>query len=411
MLLTNIYYLVDWGNVKVSILIAMIFLTGCLPLKVKDRENAKTTSSSGTAVPSGGAVDSVTAFQATVYPIGKARCVSCHIATNQPFFAANDVKSAHDALISQNKVDFNNIASSRMVQRLAVDNHNCWGNCAANATEMQTAIANWKAMMTPVTPPPTSSSTATSSGTSTGTGTGTTTNTQTNTPPVRMNSIAMPVPANIPLGPTNYVTISWTLDSANDSITPNLVGATFSFDIQRFDDFSYRVRNPRILTTTSAISLSDIRLAVNGVIRPNDATYTLVTATANAGTTATVLSPAAMVVLFDKGPAMDQLMVSFGSIRTGLSNACKNVAGYTAMVKPGFATYCTRCHGTGSGLDLISGTDTQICARALAKTNRTTPASSELIVKPNTGTGHPGGRIALPQTTIDSWINWITSER
>ncbi len=406
---------------KALILFLAILATGCLPLKVKDRDNAKTSSSSGSvAPPVAGAVDSVTAFQATVYPIAKVRCISCHIGTNQPFFASNDVKAAHDSLISQSKIDFNNIPNSRMVQRLSVDAHNCWGNCPANALEMQNAIAAWKAMMTPPTNTQTNtntgsgSSTATSTNTGSSTNTTSTTSTSTNTsttPPVRMNTVAMPIPANIPLGPTNYVAVNWTLNSPADSIDPNLVGATFSFDIQRFDDFSYRVRNPRILTTTTAISVSDIRLAVNGVIRPADATYTLVTATVNPGTTATVLSPAAMVVLIDRGPAMDQLMVSFGSIRSGQSTACKNLAGYTAMVKPGFSTYCTRCHGMGSGLDLVSGTDAQICARALAKTNRTTPASSELIVKPNTGTGHPGGRIALPQTTIDSWINWIISER
>jgi hypothetical protein len=402
--------------VKIIIyLILVVIFQGCLPLKIKDRTDSKTVSASGTSTPttnsSGAAVDSLTAFQSTVYPIAKARCVSCHIATNQPFFASNDARSAHDALISQSKINFNNIPSSRLVQRLSPENHNCWGNCSDNAKEMQLAIEKWKALMTP--PTPTATQTSIQTATNTAGSTSTATNTQTTTV-MRMNTVAMPIPANLPTGgnlAANFVPITFTLNSPNDSIDPNLVGATFSFDIQKFDNFSYRVKNPRILTPNTGISVSDIRLAVNGVIRPADATYSLVTATVNMGATATVLSPAAMVVLIDKGPTLDQMMVSFGSIKSGtLSNTCKNVAGFTSMVKPGFATYCNRCH-SGGGFDLVSGTDAAICARALAKTDRANPANSPLIVKPNTGTNHPGGRIALPQTTIDSWINWITSER
>lgn len=91
----------------------------------------------------GAAQVSYDAFEKTVYPITRANCVSCH-ATQQPAHASPDLKTAHDALISNFKVNFDNIPSSRMVKKLREDNHNCWGDCEENALEMEAAITEWK---------------------------------------------------------------------------------------------------------------------------------------------------------------------------------------------------------------------------------------------------------------------------
>ena len=104
----------------------------------------------------GSAAISYEAFEETVYPVTRANCVSCH-ATQQPAHASPDVKVAHDAIISNFKVNFDNIPSSRMVKKLRDDNHNCWGDCEDNALEMETAITDWKNVIkdsgTTVTPP------------------------------------------------------------------------------------------------------------------------------------------------------------------------------------------------------------------------------------------------------------------
>lgn len=99
------------------------------------------------------------AFEATVYPITQARCVSCH-QVQSPQHASSDVAVAHDAAFT--KVNFGNIPNSRLVRKLRDEAHNCWGDCQANADEMEAAIEEWYAAIqdadeqspTPVIPPP-----------------------------------------------------------------------------------------------------------------------------------------------------------------------------------------------------------------------------------------------------------------
>ncbi len=91
----------------------------------------------------GGAAEiSYNAFANTVYPLTRANCVSCH-ATQQPAHASPDLKKAHDDVISNFKVNFSNIPASRMVKKLRDENHNCWGDCEDNASEMEAAISDW----------------------------------------------------------------------------------------------------------------------------------------------------------------------------------------------------------------------------------------------------------------------------
>ncbi len=376
-------------------------------LETKNRSSATiaTATSTATSPGSSGSLTSLAAFQSTVYPIVRARCVSCHIATIQPFFASDSASMAHDALISGGKVNLQDPAASRLVARLKVDLHNCWSDCNANATEMQAAIAKWSALIKPV-------NTSTSTGTSTDTSTSTSTATGT-TPAARSNTISMPVPAILPLGgdaAANFVKITWPLDSAADTISPDITGATISFEIQKFDNFSYRVRNPKIISAGKPVYIFDLRLAVNGVIRANDATYTLLDQMVPISTTGTTLSSAPMVVLLDKGPGVDQLAVSFAKVQVSVP-ACKNLAGFTTMVKSVMTTSCTRCHGSGNVFDMTSGTDANICLRTLGRVDFNTPLNSSLIVKPFKGTNHDGGGNLINQTVVNNWVNWITSER
>tara|TARA_B100001971_G_scaffold213155_1_gene245655 strand:+ start:255736 stop:257364 length:1629 start_codon:yes stop_codon:yes gene_type:complete len=91
------------------------------------------------------ALDSVGAFEQTVYQLTTENCIQCH-ANTAPQHANQNIQLAHDSLLNQGKINFNNIPASRMVQRLRVDQHNCWGNCEANAVQMENAIAQWKSL-------------------------------------------------------------------------------------------------------------------------------------------------------------------------------------------------------------------------------------------------------------------------
>ncbi len=101
---------------------------------------------------------SIEAFKTTVYPITRARCVSCHGTTQTPLHASSNLETAHNVLVDNFKIDFNNIPSSRMVLKLKNERHNCWGDCTANANEMQEEITEWKRIIDEKAPDATDSS-------------------------------------------------------------------------------------------------------------------------------------------------------------------------------------------------------------------------------------------------------------
>ncbi len=113
-----------------------------------DGTNGTTSATDGTNGTNGGTVDvkalSVQAFSQTTHLLTKAHCVNCHGNFQQPLHAVADPTQAHDALIDTNKINFSDIPNSRIVQKLRVNMHQCWSDCASNATEMEQSIVNWK---------------------------------------------------------------------------------------------------------------------------------------------------------------------------------------------------------------------------------------------------------------------------
>lgn len=92
------------------------------------------------------------AFATTVYPVLTEYCSRCHsesaVTKQQPYFASSDVNAAYQA--AKSKIRLDNPAASRLVQRLRTDFHNCWDDCSANATEMQSAIQAFADTIVPV---------------------------------------------------------------------------------------------------------------------------------------------------------------------------------------------------------------------------------------------------------------------
>ncbi len=97
-----------------------------------------------------------TLFATYVYPLLTAHCVACHTDSSStpqaPFFANSDVASAYEA--AGPKINLNRPQDSRLVVRLRDEFHNCWSDCANDATTMQTAISNMAAGVTPTQPDP-----------------------------------------------------------------------------------------------------------------------------------------------------------------------------------------------------------------------------------------------------------------
>ena len=98
--------------------------------------------------PGGGTVvtklSSVAGFQQTLWPILRARCVTCHGVSQPPLHAAADVNVAHTNVIESGLVNFTNIPASIISNKLKNVRHNCWSDCAANATEVEGQISIWK---------------------------------------------------------------------------------------------------------------------------------------------------------------------------------------------------------------------------------------------------------------------------
>jgi hypothetical protein len=93
-------------------------------------------------------------FATTVHPVVKEYCAQCHAPgtanSQSPFFASADVNEAYAA--ARVKLNLDTPADSRMVVRLRSEFHNCWSDCAANATEMEAAITAFAAAV-PLTQP------------------------------------------------------------------------------------------------------------------------------------------------------------------------------------------------------------------------------------------------------------------
>jgi hypothetical protein len=95
-------------------------------------------------------------FQTHVYPLLSPFCGECHQPASQspvsPYFAHSDIDAAYSAAQGVINLDLPN--ASRLVRRLAEDQHNCWsGDCQADATNLANAIAAMAATITPQTPP------------------------------------------------------------------------------------------------------------------------------------------------------------------------------------------------------------------------------------------------------------------
>jgi hypothetical protein len=81
-------------------------------------------------------------FATTVHPLVVEYCAGCHApsaaSSQSPFFASADVNEAYAA--ARVKIDLDQPEQSRMVVRLRNEFHNCWDDCAANSSELETAI-------------------------------------------------------------------------------------------------------------------------------------------------------------------------------------------------------------------------------------------------------------------------------
>lgn len=64
-------------------------------------------------------------------------CTNCHHTENHA-----DLRASHNYFLENGRFNFDRVASSTTVSRLA-GGHNCWSDCSANAQELSDALASW----------------------------------------------------------------------------------------------------------------------------------------------------------------------------------------------------------------------------------------------------------------------------
>lgn len=256
------------------------------------------------------------AFEETVYAITRANCVSCH-ATQQPMHAADNVVTAHDAVITGFKVNFSNIENSRLVKKLRDDNHNCWGDCEENANEMAQAISDWNDAIK---------------------------NSGAPQPPVDLAHYTEEILLSEAFNGAAIVTLRYDV-----SEIVRVPGVEFRVDISEYDSFSYQLTNPRISTSSVDIRAKNIKVLVNGQYNPQHSTYTIIDqiATPQNGQ----LSTYSMVVLKEDGPLEDKISFSFEVLKVdeGINDLDEedltvSLATFEDTVYPVTRMYCINCH-------------------------------------------------------------------
>ncbi|MAG32857.1 MAG: hypothetical protein CL908_18420 [Deltaproteobacteria bacterium] len=101
----------------------------------------------GGGLPQGLSVaEQVTSFEATVFPVLRANCDGCHDQSGPgaPMIAHSDSPTAWASVVDNQKVNFNDPPSSRLVRRLIGDLHYCWSDCASDAAVMLAEILAWQ---------------------------------------------------------------------------------------------------------------------------------------------------------------------------------------------------------------------------------------------------------------------------
>ncbi|WP_437679093.1 RICIN domain-containing protein [Sorangium sp. So ce131] len=97
---------------------------------------------------------SLEAFKTTVYPILQDNCSGCHSTSGKgqaPIHADANAELAHEYALT--RVNFKKPADSKLVVRMGIDRHNCFGrDCRDANTQMLAAVERWAAAVAPTLP-------------------------------------------------------------------------------------------------------------------------------------------------------------------------------------------------------------------------------------------------------------------
>jgi hypothetical protein len=240
----------------------------------------------GTTVVVTPGISSLAAFSQTVHEITKVRCTTCHI-TRRPFHADPSPVNAHDGVVGNGAVDFNNILNSRLVQRLQNDGHYCWTDCNDNAMEMKEAIESWKALQE-------DSVVETSNDGKT-------------------TTLSLSVAQVIATNPVNNQQDTGYLQYDISALLGVNEEVILRLKISEFDEFSYQIWDPEIISQNLSIRVKSIKTLINGYYNPQHSAFTVVDATTTPQMRS--LSNYYLLALKDQGTNFDKFSFQFEIIQ------------------------------------------------------------------------------------------------
>lgn len=227
------------------------------------------------------AVDSISAFNLSVYAIEENKCASCHGAGIGPQFVVDDIAEAY--AFAKGYTNFQDVPSSRLVQRMK-DGH-CGMVCQTDGTEMEAAIRFWWE----------NGESAVNTGAS---------------PTIGIQTVQLTIPAVLPTGNT-FTTLTFNLTNLDPLLLANV---QFSIEIQSFGTDAYRVRRPRLITMGLPITVRDIKVVLNGEYDPLNNAYTNVNTTVPATTSQILDNTSVMLILKEGGAGVDKISIGFQHI-------------------------------------------------------------------------------------------------
>ncbi len=138
----------------------------------------------------------------------------------------------------------------------------------------------------------------------------------------------------------SYLGVTLSFDISTIVNSPNV---KFQIDVSDYDMYTYLLANPRIVTPTANIRVKNVRLMVNNIWSPQNSTYTTVDKVASP--TDGRLSGFPMIVLKDKGAALDKFFFEFEvlEVYTGTVNMA-SLTSFQSTVYQISRQNCASCH-------------------------------------------------------------------
>jgi len=359
-------------------------------------------------------MDATQAFQKTLHPVLVTSCSSCHGDTPSAPYLLAQQDPAKAMPIAQGFVVTGNPAQSRIVERMAVDRHQCGGSCDSLAVEFKTQIAAWAKLMT----------------------TGSLAKCADDPEDLGDDDIPRTVdPAKVVTGPIAVpVTITgpaqrlqWDLSSLRADLAGAHLRISASREFLPSDGFqgTFILSNLILGTSVKKFQIRDVQIILNGV--PSEyLNFTLLnfvvaplafTVASNTWPFIPV-TPFTQSIVFSGAPS-DNVQLAFFIDETNLppgvvidSNLTEDQFFYQ-RVNPIFTSSCSGCHNNMARTFYLGGNDLSDYNISKTMIDLVTPANSQILRKATNAVAHNGGQVfavgSSSYNTIVEWVNKVAA--